>query len=78
MSVCVYSVFVLGSGLRVLRFPLQSSFAPPITPQSPSCIIRGKCTIGQFVAAVLGLNKPRGPAKGPHQIKKIGSGLAKA
>jgi hypothetical protein len=26
--------------LRVLRFPLQSSFAPPITPQSPSCIIR--------------------------------------
>jgi hypothetical protein len=31
-----------GAGfLRVLRFPLQSSFAPPITPQSPSCIIRG-------------------------------------
>jgi hypothetical protein len=31
-----------GTGLlRVLRFPLQSSFAPPITPQSPSCIIRG-------------------------------------
>jgi hypothetical protein len=27
--------------LRVLLFPLQSSFAPPITPQSPSCIIRG-------------------------------------
>jgi hypothetical protein len=27
--------------LRVLRVPLQSSFAPPITPQSPSCIIRG-------------------------------------
>jgi hypothetical protein len=27
--------------LRVLRFPLQSSFAPPNTPQSPSCIIRG-------------------------------------
>jgi hypothetical protein len=27
--------------LRVLRFPLQSSFTPPITPQSPSCIIRG-------------------------------------
>jgi hypothetical protein len=27
--------------LRVLRFPLQSSFAPPITPQSPLCIIRG-------------------------------------
>jgi hypothetical protein len=31
-----------GAGfLRVLRFPLQSSFAPPITPQSPSCIMRG-------------------------------------
>jgi hypothetical protein len=31
-----------GAGfLRILRFPLQSSFAPPITPQSPSCIIRG-------------------------------------
>jgi hypothetical protein len=31
-----------GAGvLQVLRFPLQSSFAPPITPQSPSCIIRG-------------------------------------
>jgi hypothetical protein len=31
-----------GAGfLRVLRFPLQSSFAPPITPQSPSCIIWG-------------------------------------
>jgi hypothetical protein len=31
-----------GAGfLRVLRFPLQSSFAPPITPESPSCIIRG-------------------------------------
>jgi hypothetical protein len=31
-----------GAGfLRVLRFPLQWSFAPPITPQSPSCIIRG-------------------------------------
>jgi hypothetical protein len=31
-----------GAGfLRVLRFPLQSSFAPPITPQSPSYIIRG-------------------------------------
>jgi hypothetical protein len=45
-----------GAGfLRVLRFPLQSLFAPPITPQSPSCIIRGKCTIGQCVAAVLGL-----------------------
>jgi hypothetical protein len=28
-------------GQRVLRFPLQSSFAPPITPQSPSCIIWG-------------------------------------
>jgi hypothetical protein len=29
-----------GAGfLRVLRFPLQSSFAPPITSQSPSCII---------------------------------------
>jgi hypothetical protein len=37
-----------GAGfLRVLRFPLQSSFAQPITPQSPSYIIRGKCTIGQ-------------------------------
>jgi hypothetical protein len=36
-----------GAGfLRVLRFPLQSSFAPPVTPQSPSCIIR-ECTIGQ-------------------------------
>jgi hypothetical protein len=35
--------------------PLQSSFAPPITPQSPSYIIRGKYTIGQCVAAVLGL-----------------------
>jgi hypothetical protein len=34
--------------LRVLRFPLQSSFAPPITPQSPSRIIRGQCTIGQI------------------------------
>jgi hypothetical protein len=32
-----------GAGfLRVLRFPLQSSFAPPITPQSPSYIIPGK------------------------------------
>jgi hypothetical protein len=41
--------------LRVLRFPLQSSFAPPITPQSPLYIIQGKCTIGQCVAAVLGL-----------------------
>jgi hypothetical protein len=31
-----------GAGfLRVHRFPLQSSFTPPITPQSPSCIIRG-------------------------------------
>jgi hypothetical protein len=31
-----------GAGfLRVLRFSLQSSFAPPVTPQSPSCIIRG-------------------------------------
>jgi hypothetical protein len=31
-----------GAGfLQVLRFPLQSSFTPPITPQSPSCIIRG-------------------------------------
>jgi hypothetical protein len=31
-----------GAGfLRVLRFTLQSSFAPPITPQSPSYIIRG-------------------------------------
>jgi hypothetical protein len=31
-----------GAGfLRVLPFPLQSSFAPPITPESPSCIIRG-------------------------------------
>jgi hypothetical protein len=30
-----------GGFLRVLRFPLQSSFASPITPQSPSCIIRG-------------------------------------
>jgi hypothetical protein len=31
-----------GAGfLRVLRFPLQSSFASPITAQSPSCIIRG-------------------------------------
>jgi hypothetical protein len=31
-----------GAGfLRVLRFPLQSSFASSITPQSPSCIIRG-------------------------------------
>jgi hypothetical protein len=30
-----------GAGfLRALRFPLQSSFAPPITPQSPSCVIR--------------------------------------
>jgi hypothetical protein len=30
-----------GAGfLRVPRFPLQSSFAPPMTPQSPSCIIR--------------------------------------
>jgi hypothetical protein len=38
-----------GAGfLRVLRFPLQSSFVPPITPQSPSCIIRVKCTIGQI------------------------------
>jgi hypothetical protein len=27
--------------LRVLRSPLQSSFFPPMTPQSPSCIIRG-------------------------------------
>jgi hypothetical protein len=32
----------VGAGfLRVLRFPLQSSFAPPITPQSPSYTIRG-------------------------------------
>jgi hypothetical protein len=31
-----------GAGfLRVLRFPLQLSFAPPITPQSPSYFIRG-------------------------------------
>jgi hypothetical protein len=31
-----------GAGfLRVLRFPLQSSFAPPITPQSSSSIIWG-------------------------------------
>jgi hypothetical protein len=30
-----------GAGfLRVLRFPL-TIFIPPITPQSPSCIIRG-------------------------------------
>jgi hypothetical protein len=37
-----------GAGfLGVLPFPLQSSFAPPITPQSPTYIIRGKCTIGQ-------------------------------
>jgi hypothetical protein len=38
--------FVVGQGagagfLRVLRFPLRSSFAPPITTQSLSCIIRG-------------------------------------
>jgi hypothetical protein len=27
---------------KYFGFPLQSSFAPPITPQSPSYIIRGK------------------------------------
>jgi hypothetical protein len=32
----------LGRFSRVLRFPLQSSFAPAITPQSPSYIIQGK------------------------------------
>jgi hypothetical protein len=29
-----------------------------------SPIYNGLCTIGQYVAAVLGLNEPRGPAKG--------------
>jgi hypothetical protein len=34
---------------ELFGFPCNRRFAPPITPQSPSCIIRGKCTIGQCV-----------------------------
>jgi hypothetical protein len=47
-----------GAGfLRVLRFPLQSSFAPPIIPQSPSCIIRGM------------YNRPMWPQWGPRGLE---------
>jgi hypothetical protein len=40
------------------RFSLSTSVSPAIvvrSTKSPSYIIRGKCTIGQCVAAVLGL-----------------------